>query len=288
MENLWQTGSYCVGRYFWPLFDMISVLTGRTGSGKTTFALIQIAKELVHGTRVVVTNVAIRLDKLAEFLRKEYKHELDGDRIVQLEIKDDRLKYYWRIRSKERELGEFGGEDWKNPGPGVFFVIDEIQSAFSAREWGKHSGECGQYGAQQRKLGDDSICISPHPALIDKLFRILANECVILDNWYHRRVRFFRAPRKIVWHAYTNCPPQVGEEPVATGHFTIDPLGISGCFDTAAGAGLLGQQADVGKVEKGISVTAILPAVVVLGVLVFLGIRYMSHRAMDKGRHIDR
>ena len=265
---------------------MISIVTGRTGSGKTTFAIIQIVKELVFGTRVIVTNVALRLDKLADYIRLTYKLEIDGDRVVQLDIKDDRLKFYWRIRSKDRELGEFGGADWQNPGPGVFFVIDEIQSAFSAREWGKHSGECGQYGAQQRKLGDDSICISPHPALIDKLFRILSNECVILDNWYHRRVRWFRAPRKIVWHAYTNCPPQVGEEPVATGHFLIDPDGVSGCFDTAAGAGLIGQTADIGKVEKGISVTAILPAVLVCGVLVFVGIRWLSHRALEKGRHV--
>ena len=153
--------------------------------------------------------------------------------------------------------------------------------AFNAREWSKRSGEFCEYQTQHRKFGDDVVAIAPSSMLLDKQFRLLSHECVCLRNLYQVKIGIWKAPRKIVWQSYENCPPAVGEEPIASGSIKIDAKGLAKCYRTQDGVGVVGAQADKGKEVKGVSIWWWAAIVPVVGLVAWLRLRSMTSRGLN-------
>ena len=135
--------------------------------------------------------------------------------------------------------GGFGVDERWNSCVGVFFVVDEGQKYYSARGWADRlkrgeehelpvGAECEDYLCQERKTGDDTLVTTPSSSLLDKQFRTLSTECVVLDNWYKKRIRGVRPPGRFHARIYENCPPGPGEEAVAVKNFYLDAGGLMG------------------------------------------------------------
>lgn len=269
---------------------MLTICVGPNGSGKSLWALHQLIRFLREDKRTIVTSLAVDLPRLNEYLQQHYKDAPDVYRRV-LKIGAEEMKTFWRYRGvvdvwtdgsdgfdgawglEPVAFGAFPGEDWRKVTKGVIYVLDEVQTIFGAREWQKTSSEFLAYQSQHRKLGDDVIAISPASALIDKQFRILAGECVALSNLYKLKIGPVKAPRKIIYRVFQNCPPAPGEEALARGSFTIDGEGLASCYNTAAGVGIVaGADADKGKESKGVPFWALFVGLAAACVVAYFGL----------------
>ena len=230
---------------------MLTQAIGKVGSGKSLWAMEQLCLELHNTTRNVVTTLDIKLDELNEYMQKRWP--LDDCRVCQRVtfLTKEQLRKFWRHRGGAVVLGEFGvGEGWKGLEP-VFYLLDEDHEGFGARDWMKTGPEFTSYITQHRHLGDDILGTCPQPSLLDKQFRGMVGECVILDNWYKRRVKWFTMPRVIKWKLFANCPPVPGELPTQTGNMRIDAKGLANCYRTEGGLGVVGKQEIRVKWRKG-------------------------------------
>jgi len=241
---------------------MLTICVGPNGSGKSLWAVTQLIIELRRTKRQIVTSLALDLPRLNEYLQAKYPdEELDVFGRV-LVINKSQMGTFWRFRGVARQWGEygpepiqlgpFGGEDWQIADGGVCYILDEAQTVFNARNWQKTGDEFVNFQSQHRKLTSDVIAITPASSLLEKQFRVLAGECVALSNLYQKAQGIWKAPRKIVYRVYENCPPLPGEEPMHKGDFKIDAKGIASCYRTQDGVGIVGGQADKGKEAKGI------------------------------------
>jgi len=239
---------------------MLTIVVGKTGSGKSLFAMHWLIKELRSTNRQIITTLAVDLEELKKYCDERYeKEDIDVHNRVR-QVEKEELRTFWRCRGYRlpaREaiiLCRFGdGEAWGRSNAGVCYILDEAQTAFGAREWAKTGTELTEYITQHRKLSDDVMVIAPACALLDKQFRILAHECVVLENLYQKVFRGFKPPQQIRWHSYQNAPPVPGEEPQASGKIYIEPKALAKCYNTAAGMGIVGGAgADKGRKVRGI------------------------------------
>lgn len=273
--------------------ETLNIVIGPTGSGKSLFEMVLADMFLRTDTRVIITTLAIDVPRFSEWLAETYGDKAPSNiaaRILRIDAND--LATFWRIRGITYDgdygyipvkRGRFGGEDWKAPTVGVVYLLDELQVKFKAREFMKNSGEFLDYQPQARKLGDTILGVSPASSLLDKGFRDLANQCIVLRNMYKLKVGMFTAPRKIIAQAYLNCPPAHGEEPLAKHEFTIDAKGLASCYKTQEGVGVIGIAADIGKVARGIPYWVIFPAALILGLVVWKLLSAGLHGGMNWG-----
>lgn len=244
------------------------------------WAVSQVIKLLLHDSRAIVTSLSLDLVRLNEYLQGKYKEQApDVFRRVTL-IDKEQAKTYWRCRGVKVSteygwepvmLGPYGDPTWNeaNLAHGVVYVLDEVQRTFGAREWQKTGPEFLSYQAQHRHYGDDVIAITPSSSLIDKQFRLLSGECVVLKNFYKVKVGWLKAPRRIIYQVFENCPPMPGETATQSGSFTIDAEGLASCYNTAAGLGVVGGQADKGREAKGIPWYYVIPGGIAAGLLIW-------------------
>lgn len=271
----------------------LTICVGPNGSGKSLWALHQLEKFAVEDTRHIVTSLAVDVPELNAYLQQKYKDRAPDltNRITR--IGPELQRTFWRVRGSEYSdseygmvpivRGPFGDESWRVPDAGVIFILDEIQTTFGAREWQQTGPEFSRYQSQHRKLGDDVIAISPASTLLDKQFRILATECVALSNLYKMRVGFWKAPRKIVYRLYQNCPPVPGEDPTEKGSIHIEPQRLARCYRTQDGLGIVGAQADKGKEAKGVPWFYMLPLALLLGFLAWFVARTITNKGVAWG-----
>lgn len=230
---------------------MLSIIVGKVGSGKSLYGLHLLLEELRHRDRQVVTTLPVDVGALNAYVQKQWPKETVDVCARVTRLDKDGLRQFWRHRGAGIIRGPFGSADWQTPDGGVAYFLDEAQEGFSARHWQEAGREFTSYATQHRKLGDDIICMTPAAALLDKQFRLLAGECVIMSNWYQIRLKGFTMPRRIISRSYQNCPPAPGEVPLATGSTFIEPKKLAGCYRTEEGVGVIGRGADKGRVAKG-------------------------------------
>jgi len=271
----------------------LSVITGPNGSGKTLYAVRAILEELLHGNRCIGTSVALDLAALSEYCSEHYpEKKIDVWSRVWL-LTPDQMRIFWRTRGPFR-FGEYGRECltlekygtpcWSTSFGAMLYVLDEVQTVFNSRSWSSTGHEFCDYQSQHRHFGDDVVAITPALSLIEKQFRVLAAETVILRNLYKMRVGMLKASRKIIFQTYASCPPQPGEEPMMKGSFTIDAAGLARCYDTSAGVGVVGgRDADKGKESGGIRWQWAVGACCILAVIAFFVLRGASHAVMRRG-----
>lgn len=269
---------------------MLTIVLGPNGSGKSLWGMHQLIRILTTTNRMIVTTLAVNLSLLNEYLQKIGKPADVLNRV--LVIDKVQLKTFWRVRGVSPDgeygmspvvAGKFGDESWSSVPHGIFYILDEIQVAFGAREWTSTGPEFVAYQSQHRKLGDDVIAISPASSLIEKQFRVLSHETIALSNQYQVKVGWFTAPKRIIYKIYSNCPPVPNEPPLGGGNIYIDAAGLAACYNTAAGLGIVGSTADKGRSVKGIPWWTLIPGVALVAFLAYFGLTKISAAVVKRG-----
>ncbi len=223
---------------------MIRFVVGKPRGGKTLYALREyIMDELVFGTRPVLTNVALKLPELNEYLQARHP-DVTVDLFKRVRILDDsQLKTFWKFR----HWGE-------NSDEGTLIALDEVHLYFNARKWMETGDECLHYLSQHGKLGDDVICITQHPENVDKQFRSVAEDYAVVSNGYTSRLGWFRGMPWFAVRYYHSLPTgSIRQHAFRSEKFQLDAKGIASCYDTAKGVGVSGRHADKKRRIKGLN-----------------------------------
>lgn len=248
---------------------------GKKGGGKSYLAMKWLIEELRHGTRDVVTNLAVDLPKLAEYL-ETHCPECKGDEWKRVRLLNtDQLKAWYRYRGGNLDLdpitsgdaAEWGLLDWtkcRDQKP-VLYLIDEAHIPFGAREFAKTGKAVLSFLSQSRKLGDEVVLISQRPEQVDKQMRGQVDEWTHAVNFANLSLlSMFRLPKRIVWTSYASLPSGLHREPAqARGFIRVDPQGIGSTYDTNAGVGIKGS-GEPPKKEKKLSLWWLLPVPVLV------------------------
>jgi len=242
----------------------IEFVAGKPGAGKSLFAMGLLERELVRSSRVVVTNLPVRLGAFNEYLQNKYP-DLNPELARRLVILDEAgLATFYLRRHAGSELLPLLLDEKQRPFQpdfsckreddcGVMYILDELHLAFNSRAWMNTGPAALYYLSQHRKLGDDVICITQSTANVDKQFRSVAQEFHVVRNLSKERWGMFVGPSKFVVKSYLQQPTSKTDLPEYTRNFTLSPK-LAECYDTAAGVGVVGKSADKEVTRKGLSV----------------------------------
>jgi hypothetical protein len=241
----------------------IHFISGKPGGGKTLYSLKLILEELIHGSRLVVTNVSLKLPELNEFIQTRHpRAAVDLFSRVRI-LSEEECSEFWKFRHRE------GTEDL-----GAFIVLDELHLFFNARKWMDTGEDCLHYLSQHRKLGDDVLCVTQHVENVDKQFRSVAQDFTVVKNGYTAKIGWFRGLPCFTRKTYSAMPNGGDkQQPFETASFTLDAKGLASCYDTAAGIGVHGRHADKGKKPKGLHPLWFAVGVAAICAFVFFGLK---------------
>ena len=244
--------------------------------------------ELRRGKRFICTNLALNLPECAAYLAEKYGSSFDiGRRVRVLDATDCMdfwnhpapgldlegrwdlaVGYYWSQKEnngkggklpKTKNVPDFSGRGAmldagvKNPDyVGTLFFIDEVHEFFNSRNWQSASEDALFYITQHRKYSDDVVLMTPNMSLVDKQFRECAQDFTRLRNLSKEMMGLIRLPQKILGKIFLRPPTSGNDVPMRTFLRSIDVAGIGRCYDTAAGVGVVGSNADAGARKRGI------------------------------------
>lgn len=227
---------------------MIHFISGNPGGGKSYYALRQIIFELEHTKRGIVTNLAINLEAMAQWIHDNDKDIGDvhlSERIRFLNEGEAGKFYRYRVQKEPLPMVKKEGLEYEVPDyeaakdEGVLYVIDEVHTYFGAREWFKTGTVVIWYQTQHRKLGDDVILISQHPEQVDKAMRRLAQDWTYLRNLGQEKTLGFVAPGWLRRSTYLKMKTgNDGQRAQETGMLKLDVEGLCQLYDTNAGVGI--------------------------------------------------
>lgn len=244
----------------------VEFIAGKPGSGKSLFAMGLVIKELTEGTRVVVTNLAVKLPELNVYLQAKHP-DVFVDLVRRLVLLNEKeLGDFYLIRAPGHRLplvkdddedpksglrGDYSSGKLPEKDGGVFYVLDELHIKFSARAWMKTGPAAMYYLSQHRKLGDDVFCITQATSNVDKQFRSVAQEFHQLRNLSKERWGVLRGPATFRVDSFLQQPTSPTDESQYRRNFSF-PAEVAETYDTAAGVGILGVSgADKGTKRKG-------------------------------------
>lgn len=237
---------------------MLRMFLGKPGGGKSSGALRDIVDELVHGHRIVVTNLSIDPGRLNEFIQRRFP-DADVDlhkRLLLLDEKQSRRFWLYRgpgvvvpdVTRDEEKSGKFP-DFGAYAGEGCLFVIDEAHVMFDARAWMESGPSLTYYNSQHRKLNDELVFVTQFLELIDKRVRGFAQEYwYFRNNGMEKLFTFFVLPKYFTVRVYQRPPTGMNDLPSEIHRYRLD-LEMAQCYDTSAGIGIKGRQRPE-KVEK--------------------------------------
>lgn len=266
-----------------------TMLLGMKGHGKSLTGMRKLYDELRNGRRRIVTNMALELGELRDYLLQTGGPKL-ADQIKRITILDQKqVRKFWLIRGdgwtllditkeqhkqhlypdletlyrwvKEKDRGEertplelltlaqvkplveSGQVEVSSVSEqgGVFYLIDEVQMFFRARNWQDIPDSLPFYNEQERKLGDDAVFTSQVVDQVEKGLRNLCEEFYVLRNLGRKSKWGFRLPKMFVWMQYSEPPGGLGVRADNIGRFKLDVAGLARCYRTAGGVGINGQ-----------------------------------------------
>lgn len=226
------------------------------------YAVRLVIEEIVFGTRVIVTNLALNLGRLNEYLQQEYP-----DRVFDLVnrirlLSDEETSVFWTVRGfYDAGIKLLEKKDWQegvkpsyagvNDG-GVFYAIDEVHNFFNSRAWMETGRDVLFYLSQHRKLNDTVLCITQAIENVDKQFRSLSQDYTYLRNLGKEKMGLVALPSMFVRRTFGQ-PATAGGKPMETGTFKLDVSGLASCYDTAKGVGIHGRAGgDRGEKKRGV------------------------------------
>lgn len=272
---------------------MIYVIYGPGGAGKSRYQMEIIVEQLRSTKRNIVTNLALNIPALAEYMQRAYPAEAhDVYRRIRILTRDEAAQF-WLYRGRLRYVGPDASDYEIDRGEyGVCYIIDEAGACgFNAIGWATNIGrssrgeEATWYLDQQRKFSDD-VFVSTNgraPHGIAKPFRDKAHYFIKLRNEYLATYGVFRGRGRFVAKWYQTEPDKT-TEPIKVVTFGVDAEGLASCYYTEHGMGVSGVSADKGAKAKGISIwwAAVAAALVVGAVAVvpwFMGKATASYLA---------
>lgn len=263
---------------------MITFLQGMPGDGKSYTLMPKVVEPTFRDSeRGLITNMdPFFWDLIAEDLHEEYGKSFNIHSRVRI-LTFEETKYFYRCRlGYNLGVKEDGRTDFmtlRDDDPGVTYIIDELHEHFNARSWAKTGADALTYVSQHRKLGDQVYFISQRAKQVDAQLRELANSYVYCRNMAQRTMKVgpltLNFGRTIFATAYaTQKTPGSSVEPMVMWEerYKVNPKKYGRWYDTAAGVGVKGKQADkLMKPQAGIHWlwgVAIIMALIVVGFFV--------------------
>jgi len=162
---------------------MIYFLSGKPGGGKTYYLLRIIEQELMTGTRTIVTNIALKLPELREYLQKKYNKDVDLWARVRI-LTEDEVPAFYLHRQKGVDIQPVNvvderrgcypaiAENRPTDDPGILYAIDEAHQFYNARAWQSNGLSIFHYLAKHRHFNDEIYFISQNPEQVDKQLKL--------------------------------------------------------------------------------------------------------------------
>lgn len=256
---------------------MIYGVVGRTGAGKSYFALRRIVQWLRDRPRDhVVTNLALDVPKLCAHLLQEYGDTFNAaDRIEILELEE--IAQFFRHYGEGYEIapertvviGEPDGRTLRHldysprerAGHSCLFVLDESDEIFDAKGFASMGRDLKMYIRHQRKFGDDVYFLTPQWSFLVKEVRVLCHCVWVLENG--QQLKLGKIPligskfKGLPWITGTQWKVKenggfggAGEAPRDTERFRIEKDGLADCYRTEDGLGVRGITQTVRSAEK--------------------------------------
>jgi len=251
-------------------------VSGKPGGGKSLYGMKLLIEELVYGTRVVVTNLAVELGQLNEYLQREFPNKSINlfERLRVLD--DDQVAAFWTFRAVgfgvPTQLNKGQWESGLRPDysqvsdGGVLYIIDEVHNYFNARYCMLVCRDVLFYLSQHRKMGDDVVLISQPTKIAEAAFMRMCEtfyHCRNLSKW-KLPIAFgiFRSPALLLVNEYKEA--SASKPAVSTRTYPIDRKGIGSIYKTAAGVGFVGGEADTQAKPRGLPSWLFVLSVVVI------------------------
>lgn len=294
---------------------MITFIGGKPGASKTCYAVGLLIDELKHTNRPVVTNMAMKLQPwvdgkgvprkgLLRYLEDTYGQTFDAERRIVLMEDDEVIRFYairpvWRESEQRQEVVRLGLEEdhrfrfkaGDNGMTGVAYFIDEAHEFWPNRDWQKlwqqgPGRELLSWGSQQRRAGDDAFFLTQVIENVEKKVLGLSQECHYLTNHGLKPMGPFRQPNVVMVRVTGGTPPRESETALRWEKIKYNRQELYHCYDTAAGVGVAGRGADIGRRARGLHWAFIpLGAAGVLAVIVwgFVFLRDVVYAKAVKG-----
>lgn len=269
----------------------IEFISGKPGGGKSFFATTLVVEELRRTKRFVVTNLALDIPGLCQYLHDTFGDTFEASRRIHT-LTEQETAQFWLVygpglvldSQRRVQIPLPNGKTIKHldfsprhGSSGVLYVIDEIHEFFNARRWADTGEDALHYLSQHRKLGDDVIAITQSIAHVDKQFQRVAQSFTYVRNFSKEKLAMlggiFRSVPLFMRSTYLEPATGQGAKPMETRTFRLDVKGIGSCYKTAAGVGVVGTSADSQAKTRGLSPLWLVPLAV--GIMLFL------HQAPD-------
>lgn len=289
---------------------MIKFVVGKPGGGKSLYAVVKLIEELRSSNRCIITNLALKMEPwvdgkgiarkgLLRTLKDKYGDEFDAHRRIVL-LDDQKVRKFFLYRRRINYQGEIeelevqtrkervgdGNKVYERffleGSWGCYYVIDEVHEFYNSRMWTETGTLVLSWASQSRRSGDDALLLTQHPDFVETNLKKAAQECTVLVNHRLMSASIFRQPDMISFRDYAVVPPKRGDPSMRSGKLEFKRQEIYGCYDTAAGVGVSGSVADIGKRASGLHWSFFpLTAIAIIMMLAF-GCRHINQTVLPK------
>ncbi len=125
----------------------------------------------------------------------------------------------------------------------MLYVLDEVHTAYAAKDWQLHGNAVLFYLTQRRKFGgfaDKVVCITQYPEQVMTDFRRHCQDWRYTTNHGKAPASFGVKRPEIMTELRFLEIKRFGSSPIGMAKFKVDPLGIGSVYDTDAGVGVSG------------------------------------------------
>lgn len=242
----------------------IEFILGKPGGGKSMYATKTLLDELLHSHRPIVTNLAVNLTALQEYVFSLGRFDIHvRDRIRLLDHEE--VFRFFLIRGQSLELPmpktADGVIDWKlsqedeEAAGGVFYIIDEAHNYFPTKAPIAEDSPMFKWASQHRKLKDYCYFVTQSVENMHVKVRRLGQLYNYIRNLRKETFRGFRRGDGFQRCGYLSIPTGRRDEDYAIVNekFRLDVKGLASCYHTAGGVGVSGAGvADGGFQKKGL------------------------------------
>jgi len=201
---------------------MISIITGRPGSGKSYLGT-EMAWRWASSGKAVATNLPLRGSWPSCVFR----------------LPDEEVRSFWLRRWRGGEWVRVEGLGEAAACGGVRYVIDEAHLWWSSRDWQQFGRDTLAYLSQHRKLGDSVVLITQSCGALDKAIRRLCGEYCLVRNMEREPLAGVRVPRvRVVWGLVEPENPAWSSYVYKTEWVRLNPE-VFGRYDSFAGVGVV-------------------------------------------------
>lgn len=240
-------------------------ITGKPRGGKTFLCTKFLYQVLLNAkdTRPIVTNLPLRLDVIAEELRKDLKLDIAPDLTKRIRILDEaETGEFWLYSKDEQgedcefmERRQVKMRNWRMDIPdfkergkvGAWYFIDEVHVYFPAtfstgdsKEKTTSDNDLRFFLSQHGKMAIDIIFITQHVEQTSKILRRLAQEYMHVRNLSREPFMGFRVGNYFRFVRSLNSPASANPAAFESGFAPMDFEKYGKMFDTTAGVGIAG------------------------------------------------